>query len=84
MDERGAERISKMGTRSKNDVLLTDTTFRDAHQSLLATRIRTKRFTQIAEPTARMLPNLFSAEMWGGATFDVAYRFLKKIRGNDY
>ena len=44
-------------------VLLTDTTFRDAHQSLLATRIRTKDLHQIAEPTARMLPNLFSAEM---------------------
>ena len=66
-----------MGTRSKR-VLLTDTTFRDAHQSLLATRIRTKDLHQIAEPTARMLPNLFSAEMWGGATFDVAYRFLKE------
>ena len=70
-------RISKMGTGSKR-VLLTDTTFRDAHQSLLATRIRTKDLHQIAEPTARMLPNLFSAEMWGGATFDVAYRFLKE------
>ena len=52
-----------MGTRSKR-VLLTDTTFRDAHQSLLATRIRTKDLHHIAEPTARMLPNLFSAEMW--------------------
>ncbi|MGR5977048.1 hypothetical protein ACT7DE_28635 [Bacillus paranthracis] len=66
-----------MGTRSKT-CTLTDTTFRDAHQSLLATRIRTKDLHQIAEPTARMLPNLFSAEMWGGATFDVAYRFLKE------
>ena len=72
-----SRRISKMGTGSKR-VLLTDTTFRDAHQSLLATRIRTKDLHQIAEPTARMLPNLFSAEMWGGATFDVAYRFLKE------
>ena len=58
--------------------MYTDTTFRDAHQSLLATRIRTKDLVSIAEPTARLLPNLFSVEMWGGATFDVAYRFLKE------
>ena len=72
MDERGADGLVKW-VQDQN-VLLTDTTFRDAHQSLLATRIRTKDLHQIAEPTARMLPNLFSAEMWGGATFDVAYR----------
>jgi len=59
-------------------VLLTDTTFRDAHQSLLATRVRTVDLVRAAEPTARLLPNLFSLEMWGGATFDVAYRFLKE------
>ena len=83
LDERGADGLVKW-VQDQKRVLLTDTTFRDAHQSLLATRIRTKDLHQIAEPTARMLPNLFSAEMWGGATFDVAYRFLKKIRGNDY
>ncbi|WP_042145070.1 pyruvate carboxylase [Paucisalibacillus sp. EB02] len=64
--------------KDQTEVLLTDTTFRDAHQSLLATRIRTKDLEKIAEPTAKLLPNLFSVEMWGGATFDVAYRFLKE------
>ncbi|HHW38744.1 MAG TPA: pyruvate carboxylase [Bacillales bacterium] len=64
--------------KEQKRVLLTDTTFRDAHQSLLATRIRTTDILRIAEPTARLLPNLFSLEMWGGATFDVAYRFLKE------
>ncbi|MBB5172216.1 pyruvate carboxylase [Texcoconibacillus texcoconensis] len=62
--------------KEKDDVLLTDTTFRDAHQSLLATRLRTQDLKQIAEPTARLMPNLFSMEMWGGATYDVAMRFL--------
>lgn len=59
-------------------LLLTDTTFRDAHQSLLATRVRTKDMVRIAEATARLMPELFSAEVWGGATFDVAMRFLKE------
>ncbi|HDX9588458.1 pyruvate carboxylase [Bacillus sp. WLY-B-L8] len=77
LDERGAEGLVKW-VQEQKQVLLTDTTFRDAHQSLLATRIRTQELRHIAEPTARMLPNLFSAEMWGGATFDVAYRFLKE------
>ncbi|WLR43659.1 pyruvate carboxylase [Bacillus carboniphilus] len=63
---------------NRDEVLLTDTTFRDAHQSLLATRVRTTDLTRIAEPTAKLLPNLFSVEMWGGATYDVAYRFLKE------
>ena len=64
--------------KNQKQVLLTDTTFRDAHQSLLATRVRTTDILHIAEPTAKLLPNLFSFEMWGGATFDVAYRFLKE------
>lgn len=64
--------------KSQKQVLLTDTTFRDAHQSLLATRVRTHDLKKIAEPTAKLLPELFSLEMWGGATFDVAYRFLKE------
>jgi pyruvate carboxylase len=64
--------------KDQKQVLLTDTTFRDGHQSLLATRVRTTDLKQIAEPTARLLPDLFSLEMWGGATFDVAYRFLKE------
>ncbi|MDQ0201697.1 pyruvate carboxylase [Neobacillus ginsengisoli] len=77
LEERGADGLVKWVQEQKS-VLLTDTTFRDAHQSLLATRIRTQDLKQIAEPTARMLPNLFSMEMWGGATFDVTYRFLKE------
>lgn len=63
---------------AQEDVLLTDTTFRDAHQSLLATRVRSQDMYQIADATARMMHQLFSLEMWGGATFDVAYRFLKE------
>jgi pyruvate carboxylase len=64
--------------KGQNQVLLTDTTFRDAHQSLLATRLRTTDIKHIAEPTAKLLPDMFSYEMWGGATFDVAYRFLNE------
>ena len=58
--------------------LLTDTTMRDAHQSLFATRMRTQDLLAIAPYYARMLPNLLSLECWGGATFDVAMRFLKE------
>ena len=57
-------------------LLVTDTTFRDAHQSLLATRVRTYNLLGTAWAVARRLPNLFSVEMWGGATFDAALRFL--------
>ena len=57
-------------------LLLTDTTFRDAHQSLLATRVRTHDMLAIANFVAHRLPNLFSMEVWGGATFDVTMRFL--------
>ncbi|WP_042223905.1 pyruvate carboxylase [Oceanobacillus manasiensis] len=77
LDKQGPEGLAKW-MKEQKEVLLTDTTFRDAHQSLLATRVRTKDLLQIAEPTAALLPNLFSVEMWGGATFDVAYRFLKE------
>ncbi|MFD2043977.1 pyruvate carboxylase [Ornithinibacillus salinisoli] len=77
LDERGPEGLATW-LKEQKEVLLTDTTFRDAHQSLLATRVRTKDLVQIAEPTSNLLPNLFSVEMWGGATFDVAYRFLKE------
>ena len=59
-------------------VLLTDTTMRDAHQSLLATRVRTIDMVAIAPSYAALLPQLFSVECWGGATFDVAMRFLKE------
>ena len=56
--------------------MLTDTTMRDGHQSLLATRMRTHDIVSVAEAYARGLPQLFSLECWGGATFDVAMRFL--------
>ena len=58
--------------------LLTDTTMRDAHQSLLATRVRTSDMLAIAPATAHVMHELFSVETWGGATFDVAYRFLNE------
>src|SRR5699024_10009125 len=77
LDKKGPEGLAEW-MKEKEEVLLTDTTFRDAHQSLLATRVRTKDILKIAEPTQKMLPELFSVEMWGGATFDVAYRFLKE------
>jgi len=64
--------------RCSKEALFTDTTFRDAHQSLLATRMRTKDMLDIADFYAHNLSNLFSLEMWGGATYDVAYRFLKE------
>jgi pyruvate carboxylase len=63
-------------TRSQKRLLLTDTTFRDAHQSLMATRVRSYDLLQIADYVAKELPQLYSLEMWGGATFDVAMRFL--------
>ncbi|MDX2018600.1 MAG: pyruvate carboxylase [Deltaproteobacteria bacterium] len=62
--------------REQKPLLLTDTTFRDAHQSLLATRLRTYDMARVAPAVARQLNGLFSLEMWGGATFDVAMRFL--------
>ncbi len=77
LDSRGPEGLAQW-LKEQKEVLLTDTTFRDAHQSLLATRVRSKDLENIAEPTARLLPELFSMEMWGGATYDVAYRFLKE------
>ncbi|MDR4886638.1 pyruvate carboxylase [Fredinandcohnia sp. QZ13] len=77
LDEHGPEGVVDW-VKEQKQVLFTDTTFRDAHQSLLATRIRTNDIKQIADPTARLLPELFSLEMWGGATFDVAYRFLNE------
>ena len=64
--------------REQKQVFVTDTTMRDAHQSLLATRMRTYDMVQAAPHYARRLPNLFSLECWGGATFDVAMRFLKE------
>ncbi|EHY90627.1 pyruvate carboxylase [Saccharomonospora azurea] len=62
--------------RSSPTIGVTDTTFRDAHQSLLATRVRTKDLLAVAPVVARTLPELLSVECWGGATYDVALRFL--------
>lgn len=64
--------------RESSAVLVTDTTFRDAHQSLLATRVRTSGLLMVAPYLARTMPQLLSVECWGGATYDVALRFLKE------
>jgi pyruvate carboxylase len=64
--------------RDTTAVKLTDTTFRDAHQSLLATRVRTTGLIKVAPYIARLTPQLLSMECWGGATYDVALRFLKE------
>ncbi|MFW7403242.1 pyruvate carboxylase [Vagococcus fluvialis] len=77
LDAKGANAVVEH-IKNTDEVLLTDTTFRDAHQSLLATRVRTTDLKQIARETEQAIPELFSSEMWGGATFDVAYRFLNE------
>jgi pyruvate carboxylase len=64
--------------RDSPAVGVTDTTFRDAHQSLLATRVRTNGLLMVGPYVARMMPQLLSIECWGGATYDVALRFLKE------
>jgi pyruvate carboxylase len=71
----GPEEFAEWTTKQKR-LLITDTTFRDAHQSLLATRVRTHDLLQIANFVSHRLANLYSLEMWGGATFDVTMRFL--------
>ncbi|MBP8920153.1 MAG: pyruvate carboxylase [Micropruina sp.] len=73
----GPERFAQ-ALRAQRAVAVTDTTFRDAHQSLLATRVRTRDLLHVAPYIARMLPGLFSMESWGGATYDVTLRFLKE------
>lgn len=77
LDQRGPEGLAKWMKEQKR-LLLTDTTMRDAHQSLFATRMRTRDMTRIARACSVHMPEMFSYEMWGGATFDVAYRFLKE------
>jgi pyruvate carboxylase len=74
-DRLGPERFMDW-IRQEERLLVTDTTFRDAHQSLLATRMRTHDMLEVAPALAQHAPKLFSYEMWGGATFDVAMRFL--------
>jgi pyruvate carboxylase len=73
--ELGPARFSA-ALRDQKALAVTDTTFRDAHQSLLATRVRTTDLLAVAPYVARMTPQLFSVEAWGGATYDVALRFL--------
>ncbi|MEM8753241.1 MAG: pyruvate carboxylase, partial [Pseudomonadota bacterium] len=77
LEEKGAKAVADWMLAEKK-LLLTDTTMRDAHQSLLATRMRTHDMLKIAPAYAHKLPQLFSMECWGGATFDVAYRFLQE------
>jgi len=77
LEELGPERFARWMLNEQR-VLLTDTSMRDAHQSLLATRMRSFDLTAIAPKYASLLPQLFSVECWGGATFDVAMRFLKE------
>ncbi len=77
LSEVGPEAFARWMRESKS-VGVTDTTFRDAHQSLLATRIRTSGMLMVAPYVARMTPQLLSIECWGGATYDVALRFLKE------
>jgi len=75
LDQLGPEAVKAWVLQQKK-LLITDTTLRDAHQSLLATRLRTRDMVKCAEATAEILNDAFSLEMWGGATFDVSYRFL--------
>ncbi|QBK32128.1 pyruvate carboxylase [Roseitalea porphyridii] len=75
LDEMGPAKFGQW-LREHDPVMITDTTMRDGHQSLLATRMRTYDMAQIAGTYARALPNLLSLECWGGATFDVSMRFL--------
>ena len=77
LDEMGPEKFAKW-MRNETRVLMTDTTMRDGHQSLLATRMRTHDIATIAGTYARALPELLSLECWGGATFDVSMRFLDR------
>jgi pyruvate carboxylase len=75
--ELGPKKFAEWTLKQKR-LLITDTTFRDAHQSLMATRVRTFDMLAVADAVARRTPQLFSLEMWGGATFDTAMRFLNE------
>ena len=77
LQELGPEGFAR-ALRAQTALGVTDTTFRDAHQSLLATRVRTKDLLAVAPYVARMTPQLLSVEAWGGATYDVALRFLSE------
>src|SRR5687768_2484181 len=75
--ELGPKKFAEWTAKQKR-LLITDTTWRDAHQSLMATRVRSYDMLACADALARRAPNLFSLEMWGGATFDTAMRFLNE------
>jgi pyruvate carboxylase len=77
LEEKGPKAVADW-MLAQERVLVTDTTMRDAHQSLLATRMRSIDMIRVAPAYAANLPDLFSMECWGGATFDVAYRFLQE------
>ncbi len=77
LEEKGAKAVADW-MLAQPQLLMTDTTMRDGHQSLLATRMRSIDMLNVAESYAHNLPELFSVECWGGATFDVAYRFLQE------
>ena len=77
LDEKGPKAVADW-MLAQNKVLITDTTMRDAHQSLLATRMRSFDMVQVSKSYAANLPDLFSLECWGGATFDVSMRFLQE------
>ncbi|MGH1444551.1 MAG: pyruvate carboxylase [Cognatishimia sp.] len=77
LEQKGPKAVADWMKQQKQ-LLLTDTTMRDGHQSLLATRMRSVDMLQVAPSYAANLPQLFSVECWGGATFDVAYRFLQE------
>lgn len=77
LDEEGPEAVS-MAVLGTSNALLTDTTLRDAHQSLLTTRLRSNDMTRIAPYMNETMKDYFSLELWGGATFDVAYNFLRE------
>ena len=77
LDEKGPQAVADW-MAAQQRLLITDTTMRDSHQSLLATRMRSIDMIRVAPSYAQMLPDLFSMECWGGATFDVAYRFLQE------
>ncbi|CAM5785354.1 MULTISPECIES: pyruvate carboxylase [Brevibacillus] len=77
LEREGADGLVKWIQEQKR-VLVTDTTFRDAHQSLFATRVRTYDLAAVAEATGKLGADLFSLEMWGGATFDTSMRFLRE------
>jgi pyruvate carboxylase len=77
LEQKGPQAVADW-MKAQRQLLITDTTMRDAHQSLLATRMRSTDMIAVAPAYAANLPQLFSIECWGGATFDVAYRFLQE------